>query len=200
MNRAILNLYTDGAFLDKIGCGAWAYHIPDLSLTDCGAMDGPSNVYFELLAAVRGLQRVKLAGRDSRTVNVLIDCCFSRKWIKEVRLRLEGKTNRQALPAESNMLLVSELIPLIRTMPIVVNRVAKPNACHRICHEEASKALFAYVRHNPRAIAALREYWNCSDRLKKLEKEREKQAYRLEQIDGALRRYREILEVKEEFI
>src|SRR3989337_2584421 len=70
VNRAILNLYTDGAFLDKIGCGAWAYHIPDLSLTDCGAMDGPSNVYFELLAAVRGLQRVKLAGRDSRTVNV----------------------------------------------------------------------------------------------------------------------------------
>lgn len=168
-------IYADGSFYDEIGLGSWAFRVPALGLAGSGAELGASSMYFEMLAAVRGIECA--AARDGlKPLRVHTDC---KPLLDRIAQLCVGTfTNPQTY--EQKLLPVLQRI--VASRPVLGAKCNGTSAEHLLCHTEAGRVLREALAENTcfaRKVAYVRQ----KARLQQLVKQRTSLGVHLGRLD-----------------
>jgi ribonuclease HI len=148
MNAEQLVVYADGSYYSELRLGGWAFRVPEAQLAGSGADEGDSNLHFELMAVVRGLEDTVQADVNSAAIHVVTDCQYVRTWIAEANRRAEGRGGGNRLP-DGDADLLGRLFEIAKLRRLGILPFKRGDVEHSMCHREAVRLLQQEVAAKP---------------------------------------------------
>jgi ribonuclease HI len=190
-----LVVYADGSYYSELRLGGWAFRVPEAQLAGAGVGEGDSNLHFELMAVVCGLEDTVRADGNSGAIRVVSDCQYVLAWISEGNRRAEGRVSGKQVP-DGDADLLRRLFEIAKLRRLAIMPFKRGNVEHLTCHREAARLLQQEVAANPlltarlalcrqklRMAELLRQHDDVSRRLLQIEEKRLLQRTKIEALE-----------------
>jgi ribonuclease HI len=147
MNAEELVVYADGSYYAELRLGGWAFRVPQAQLSGSGVDEGDSNLHFELLAVVRGLEHAIRADGSSSPIHVVSDCQYVRTWITHANRWAQGGVSSNEVP-DGDAGLIGSLCEIAKVRHVGILPFKRGDVEHAMCHREAVRLLQQEVAAN----------------------------------------------------
>jgi ribonuclease HI len=152
MTAEQLVIYADGSYYSELRLGGWAFRVPEAQLAGSGVDEGDSNLHFELMAVVRGIEDTIHADGSSAAIHVVTDCQYVRTWIAEANRRAEGRAGEKRLP-DGDADLLDRLFEIAKLRPLGITPFKRGDVEHSMCHREAVSCMAGLPAPTPEILS-----------------------------------------------